>query len=100
MPLFSFFKGSSNRMTYVIQGKNYFSNNAKHRIKIANLNGDNVEPSNLVNVNFFFFKLLKLSSKTKIICYYFKMIPWLPKKQNSSYHPPHKSKLNESKHAL
>jgi hypothetical protein len=54
--------------------------------------------SNLINIYFTFFrKLWKLSSKMKIICYFFLKIPWLPKKQNSLYCSSHKSTLNEPK---
>jgi hypothetical protein len=37
-------------------------------LKNVNSNGNNVVISNLINVKFFFWKLWKLSSKTKIVC--------------------------------
>jgi hypothetical protein len=66
--------------------------------KNVNLKGENVVASNLNNIKLSnFWKLWKLDSKTNIVCYFFKKMSWLPKKQKSTYFSRYKSTLNESR---
>jgi hypothetical protein len=65
-------------------------------MELKNVN-PNVVPSNLININFFFLKIVKIEFKNKDHRSFFLKDIVIAQKINSLFRSPHKSKLNESK---